>query len=98
MNKITQDSDTSTSSTGTATANANANASTSDGNSSPTFQTVSERRRSSAGSGAGLFSNLQTQKRESTDPSMVGRRASWKDQREQGGFFSKLWEGYTRGK
>ena len=60
-------------------------------------QTVSERRRSS-GSGAGLFSNLQSQKRDSSDAGMAGRRASWNEQREQGGFFSKLWDGYTRGK
>ncbi|KAJ5631534.1 uncharacterized protein N7484_011634, partial [Penicillium longicatenatum] len=54
---------------------------------SPNTPTVSERRRSSAsssGSGAGLFSNLQTQKRESTDPSMAGRRASWNEQQVPG--------------
>ena len=61
-------------------------------------QTLSERRRSSAGSSAGLFSKLQTQKRESGDAGMVGRRESWNEQREQGRFLSKLWDEYTRGK
>jgi hypothetical protein len=74
----------------TSTSSQNANAEPS----SP--QTVSERRRSS--SGAGLFNNLQTQKRDSSDAGMAGRRASWNEQREQGGFFSKMWNDYTRGK
>ncbi|KAJ5145019.1 hypothetical protein N7448_002411 [Penicillium atrosanguineum] len=70
LNNTRRDSDTSTSSQ-----NATAE---------PTSpQTVSERRRSS--SGAGLFSNLQTQKRDSSDAGMAGRRASWNEQREQGG-------------
>ncbi|KAJ5389523.1 uncharacterized protein N7496_000591 [Penicillium cataractarum] len=66
---------------------------------SPTTPSVHDRRRSSAGSGsgAGLFSSLSSQKRESADANMAARRASWNEQREQGGFFSKLWEGYTRG-
>ncbi|OOQ88371.1 hypothetical protein PEBR_13650 [Penicillium brasilianum] len=66
---------------------------------SPTTPSVNERRRSSAssGSGAGLFSSLSSQKRESVDSNMAARRASWDEQRQQGGFFSKLWEGYTRG-
>ncbi|KAJ5571971.1 hypothetical protein N7535_005631 [Penicillium sp. DV-2018c] len=49
---------------------------------SPPFPTVSDRRRSS---GSGLFSNLQTQKRDSTDPGMAGRRASWNEQAAKGG-------------
>ncbi|OKP00320.1 hypothetical protein PENSUB_7777 [Penicillium subrubescens] len=65
---------------------------------SPTTPSINDRRRSSAGSGSGLFSGLNTQKRESADANMTARRASWNEQREQGGFFSKLWEGYTRGK
>ncbi|KAJ6084262.1 hypothetical protein N7486_011062 [Penicillium sp. IBT 16267x] len=67
---------------------------------SPPTPSVGERRRSSGsstGSGAGLFSNLQSQKRESTDPTMAGRRKSWNEQQAQGGYFSKLWNGYTRG-
>ncbi|KAJ5632368.1 hypothetical protein N7490_008707 [Penicillium lividum] len=68
------------------------------GSGSPPVQTVNERRRSSAssGSGAGLFENLRSQKRESQDPAMAGRRASWNEQQAQGGFFSKLWDGYTK--
>ncbi|KAJ5532290.1 hypothetical protein N7513_001324 [Penicillium frequentans] len=68
---------------------------------SPAVPSVGERRRSSAsspGGGGSLFSNLQSQKRDSTDPSMAGRRASWNEQQAQGGYFSKLWNGYTRGK
>ncbi|KGO77775.1 hypothetical protein PITC_010420 [Penicillium italicum] len=56
-----------------------------------------ERRRSSAGSSNGLFSNLHTQKRESTNADMATRRASWNEQAAKGGMFSKWWEGYTRG-
>ncbi|KAJ5142922.1 uncharacterized protein N7515_001709 [Penicillium bovifimosum] len=63
---------------------------------SPPIPTVSERRRSSGGSG-GLFSNLQSQKRLSTDPGMAGRRASWNEQAAKGGFFGKWWDEYTRG-
>ncbi|CAI7677101.1 unnamed protein product [Penicillium pancosmium] len=61
--------------------------------------TVSERRRSSASgnNGPGLFSNLQTQKRESGGSDMAGRRASWNEQSAKGGVFSKLWQDYTRG-
>ncbi|KAJ5273473.1 hypothetical protein N7478_008598 [Penicillium angulare] len=67
---------------------------------SPTTPTVNERRRSSASSGnaAGLFSNLHTQKRQSDDANMAGRRASWNEQQSPSGFFGKLWDGYTRGK
>ncbi|KAJ5791552.1 uncharacterized protein N7518_008563 [Penicillium psychrosexuale] len=57
---------------------------------------LGERRRSSAGSN-GLFSNLHTQKRESTNADMAIRRASWNEQAAKGGMFSKWWEGYTRG-
>jgi hypothetical protein len=56
-----------------------------------------ERRRSSAGSNTGLFSNLHTQKRESSSPDMATRRASWNEQAAKGGMFSKWWDGYTRG-
>lgn len=61
------------------------------------LQSLGERRRSSAGSSQGLFSNLHTQKRESTNADMATRRASWNDQAAKGGMFSKWWEGYTRG-
>ncbi|KAJ5222649.1 uncharacterized protein N7469_008889 [Penicillium citrinum] len=71
----------------------NAGAETNTSNSPPT---VSERRRSSA-SGAGLFSNLQSQKRDSGGSDMAGRRASWNEQAAKGGVFSKLWDGYTKG-
>ncbi|KAJ5788353.1 hypothetical protein N7457_003343 [Penicillium paradoxum] len=64
---------------------------------SPTLPTVSERRRSSTTSSTGLFSNLHSQKRDSTDPDMATRRASWNEQAAKGGFFSKWWDGYTRG-
>ncbi|KAJ5096105.1 hypothetical protein NUU61_005461 [Penicillium alfredii] len=95
METTRRDSNTSTSS---ATSNAN-NANNAGGTAaSPTLPSVSERRRSSTSSSGALFSNLQTQKRQSTDPDMVSRRASWNEQSQQGGFFSKLWEGYTRGK
>lgn len=67
-------------------------------NASPVFPTLNERRRSSSsGSNAGLFANLHSQKRESTDPNMTARRASWNEQASKGGMFSKWWEGYTRG-
>ncbi|KAJ5175300.1 uncharacterized protein N7482_001177 [Penicillium canariense] len=86
-----RDSAGSTSSASSGTANQSAD--------SPQTPSVNERRRSSgsSGSGAGLFSNLRTQKRESSDPSMAARRASWTDQQQKGGVFSKLWDGYTRG-
>jgi hypothetical protein len=63
---------------------------------SPALPTLSERRRSSAG-GTGLFANLQTQKRDSTNPDMTARRASWDEQAVKGGMFSNWWNGYTRG-
>ncbi|KAJ5509311.1 hypothetical protein N7527_011454 [Penicillium freii] len=58
---------------------------------------LGDRRRSSASSSQGLFSNLHTQKRESTNADMATRRASWNEQAAKGGMFSKWWEGYTRG-
>lgn len=66
-------------------------------NGKQTEGTSGERRRSSAGSNNGLFSNLQTQKRESSSPDMATRRASWNEQAAKGGMFSKWWDGYTRG-
>ncbi|KAJ6000229.1 hypothetical protein N7481_000638 [Penicillium waksmanii] len=68
-------------------------------NQTPNPPTVSERRRSSASGngGPGLFSNLQTQKREGGGSDMAGRRASWNEQSAKGGVFSKLWQDYTRG-
>ncbi|KAJ5747927.1 uncharacterized protein N7511_009623 [Penicillium nucicola] len=65
---------------------------------SPPIPSLSERRRSSASSSGGLFSNLQSQKRESnTSADMATRRASWNEQSAKGGAFAKWWEGYTRG-
>lgn len=59
---------------------------------------MNDRRRSSASSKSGpMFAGLQSVKRESTDANMTARRASWNEQKQPGGFFSKLWEGYTRG-
>lgn len=82
-----KDSNTSTSSDGTKQTEGTA----------PNPPTLAERRRSSAGSTGGLFSNLNTQKRESTNADMATRRASWNEQAAKGGMFSKWWEGYTRG-
>ncbi|KAJ5812139.1 hypothetical protein N7474_008440 [Penicillium riverlandense] len=81
-----RDSDSSTSSTGTNAAGAK----------NPSIPSVGERRRSSAS--PGLFANLQSQKRTSEDPSLATRRASWNEQKPAGNYFSKWWEGYTRGK
>lgn len=53
-----------------------------------------ERRRSST---SALFSGLSTQKRNPMDSNMNARRQSWKDQESQGGWFSKWWDGYTKG-
>ncbi|KAJ5895246.1 hypothetical protein N7495_006937 [Penicillium taxi] len=65
---------------------------------SPTTPSVSERRRSSVSGGSALFTNLHTQKRESTDPEFSVRRASWNEQRGQSdSFLGKLWDNYTRG-
>ncbi|EAW10240.1 uncharacterized protein ACLA_047090 [Aspergillus clavatus NRRL 1] len=50
------------------------------------------RRRSS------MFEGLAGQKRNANDPNMTVRRESWKEQGEKGGFFSQLWDGYTKGK
>ncbi|KAL2808103.1 hypothetical protein BJX63DRAFT_436425 [Aspergillus granulosus] len=52
---------------------------------------VGERRRSS------LFENLTNQKRNSGDDTFAARRQSWNEQAQPGGFFSKWWDGYTRG-
>ncbi|KAA8649069.1 uncharacterized protein ATNIH1004_004961 [Aspergillus tanneri] len=62
------------------------------GNSPPV---APDRRRSSGHGPSTLFESLTSQKRNSTD---AARRASFHDQSQQGGFFSKWWEGYTRGK
>ncbi|KAJ5498227.1 hypothetical protein PEX1_050530 [Penicillium expansum] len=82
-----RDSNTSTSSTGNKQTEGTA----------PNLPSLGERRRSSGGSANGLFSHLQSQKRESTDANMATRRASWNEQAAKGGMFSKWWEGYTRG-
>lgn len=82
-----KDSNTSTSSTGNKQTEGTA----------PNLPSLGERRRSSGGSANGLFSHLQSQKRESTDANMATRRASWNEQAAKGGMFSKWWEGYTRG-
>ncbi|CAL5873773.1 uncharacterized protein PFLUO_LOCUS8055 [Penicillium psychrofluorescens] len=89
-----RDSELSTSSTGS---NASTNAA---GGNNSSIPSVSERRRSSASSGAApsLFANLHSQKRTSEDPSLASRRASWNEQKPAGNYFSKLWDGYTRGK
>ncbi|KAJ5964444.1 uncharacterized protein N7479_004320 [Penicillium vulpinum] len=84
-----RDSDTSTSTSSTGTKQ-------SEGTSSNP-PSLGERRRSSGGSSAGLFSNLHTQKRDSTNPDMASRRASWNEQAAKGGMFSQWWDGYTRG-
>ncbi|ODM24188.1 hypothetical protein SI65_01778 [Aspergillus cristatus] len=55
---------------------------------------VGDRRRSS---NAVLFSGLSTQKRNPLDTNMATRRESWKEQSNPGGFFSKWWDGYTKG-
>lgn len=86
-----QGSDASNSSTGAAGTNTAAN-------DPPYLPTLSERRRSSASSSGPLFSNLHTQKRESTDPAAATRRQSYSEQAVKGGYFSRLWDGYTRGK
>lgn len=53
-----------------------------------------DRRRSS---NPALFSGLSTQKRNPMDTSMTARRQSWKDQEQPGGWFSKWWDGFTKG-
>ncbi|KAL5359220.1 hypothetical protein BJX96DRAFT_147998 [Aspergillus floccosus] len=55
------------------------------------------RRRSSGHGPSTLFESLTSQKRTSEDASAAARRASYTDQAQKGGFFSKWWEGYTRG-
>ncbi|OQE30737.1 hypothetical protein PENFLA_c002G07721 [Penicillium flavigenum] len=63
----------------------------------PNAPTTRERRGSSVDSSSGLFSNLNTQKRGSTNADMATRRASWNEQAANRGIFAKWWEGYTRG-
>ncbi|KAL2833458.1 hypothetical protein BDW59DRAFT_156954 [Aspergillus cavernicola] len=58
---------------------------------------VAERRKSSSHGPSTLFESLTSQKRNSTDSTFAARRQSWNEQAQQGGFFSKWWEGYTRG-
>lgn len=53
-----------------------------------------DRRRSS---NPALFSGLSTQKRNPMDTNMTARRESWKDQMQPGGWFSKWWNGFTKG-
>ncbi|KAF4216730.1 hypothetical protein CNMCM8980_007277 [Aspergillus fumigatiaffinis] len=61
---------------------------------SPPRNGSGERRRSSTG----LFEGLTSTKRNATDPSVAARRQSWLEQSEQGGYLSKLWNTYTRGR
>ncbi|GFF28789.1 hypothetical protein IFM51744_00650 [Aspergillus udagawae] len=61
---------------------------------SPPRSGSGERRRSSTG----LFESLNSTKRNATDPSVAARRQSWLEQSEQGGFLSKLWNTYTKGR
>jgi hypothetical protein len=58
---------------------------------------VGERRRSSGHGPSSLFENLTNQKRNSSDDTFAARRQSWNEQAQPGGFFSKWWDGYTRG-
>ncbi|KAL4890931.1 hypothetical protein BDV59DRAFT_75749 [Aspergillus ambiguus] len=55
------------------------------------------RRRSSGHGPSTLFESLTSQKRSAEDPSVAARRASYTEQAQKGGFFSKWWDGYTRG-
>ncbi|PWY93631.1 hypothetical protein BO94DRAFT_532562, partial [Aspergillus sclerotioniger CBS 115572] len=64
------------------------------GNSPPS---IGDRRRSSGHGPSSLFESLTSQKRNSTDQTFNTRRESWNEQGQQGGFFSKWWDGYTRG-
>lgn len=78
----------------------NSTSSTSTGSSSPDSGSSSgpsssnERRRSST---SALFGGLSTQKRNPMDTNMTARRQSLKDQQTQGGWFSKWWDGFTKG-
>ncbi|KAJ6180475.1 hypothetical protein N7519_010936 [Penicillium mononematosum] len=63
----------------------------------PNAPGMGERRSSSVDSSSGLFSNLTTQKRGSTNADMATRRASWNEQAANRGIFAKWWDGYTRG-
>lgn len=64
---------------------------------SPPLPTLNERRRSSSGANSGIFANLHSQKRNSTDAEQNARRASWNEQSAKGGMFSQWWNNYTRG-
>ncbi|PYH93769.1 hypothetical protein BO71DRAFT_399491 [Aspergillus ellipticus CBS 707.79] len=68
--------------------------STNMGNSPPS---IGDRRRSSGHGPSTLFESLTSQKRNSGDQAYNTRRESWNEQSQQGGFFSKWWDGYTRG-
>ncbi|KAL2835715.1 hypothetical protein BJY01DRAFT_252404 [Aspergillus pseudoustus] len=58
---------------------------------------LGERRRSSGHGPSSLFENLTNQKRNAGDDTFAARRQSWNEQAHPGGFFSKWWDGYTRG-
>ncbi|GKZ31953.1 hypothetical protein AbraIFM66950_000933 [Aspergillus brasiliensis] len=58
---------------------------------------IGDRRRSTGHGASSLFESLTSQKRNSTDQSLNTRRESWNEQGQQGGFFAKWWDGYTRG-
>lgn len=61
--------------------------------------TVQDNRRRSSGHGPStLFESLTNQKRNSGDASATARRASYAEQGAKGGYFSKMWDEYTRGK
>ncbi|BDD58533.1 hypothetical protein MPDQ_002544 [Monascus purpureus] len=58
-----------------------------------------ERRSSAMGARSpSLFQNLVDQKRNSADPSLAQRRQSWNEQMPSGGFLSKWWDEYTKGR
>ncbi|KAI2924868.1 hypothetical protein CBS63078_2398 [Aspergillus niger] len=58
---------------------------------------IGDRRRSTGHGASSLFESLTSQKRNSTDQTLNTRRESWNEQGQQGGFFAKWWDGYTRG-
>ncbi|RAL05874.1 uncharacterized protein BO80DRAFT_421075 [Aspergillus ibericus CBS 121593] len=66
-------------------------------NASNSPPSIGDRRRSSGHGPSSLFESLTSQKRSSTDQNLNTRRESWNEQGQQGGFFSKWWDGYTRG-
>ncbi|KAL3472205.1 hypothetical protein BJX99DRAFT_235912 [Aspergillus californicus] len=59
--------------------------------------TVGERRKSSGHGPSTLFESLTSQKRNSNDSTFAARRQSWNEQSQPGGYFSKWWDGFTRG-